>query len=301
MLAARQGERDRAVERFHAVLEQDPDHEEALLWLAALAEDPNQSVTYLRRVLVTNPDSARARSGLTWAEDRVQTLNSPSAAPLQPDWGGTVDLLPLEPKRTRWRLPSLMGLLVGVVLVGALTWWASSMYPLGPLARSQDAPTKITVAASPSPTTAPPRPATISLPTGLPTPLITAAAAELGGSTSLTSTCWLQTAYPATPTVAATPSSTPESATFGQGSDGPTPAAPPTTVSPSNGPRPTMTLTLMPAVATLWPTPGATTDPHTTPEPTPLAHAASGTCTGNTQADRPLHPKTGPISRRAYL
>lgn len=70
----------------------DPGLEEAWLILAALAT-PAESVTYLQRALAINPQSARARSGLEWALERLRkssaedaditgpVLTSPAAAP----------------------------------------------------------------------------------------------------------------------------------------------------------------------------------------------------------------------------
>ena len=82
MRAARQGNRIRATELFQAALEQDPGQEEALLWLAALAEHPGESIVYLERVLAANPHNARAQAGLRWATERLEAREAPPEAPL---------------------------------------------------------------------------------------------------------------------------------------------------------------------------------------------------------------------------
>ena len=67
---ARQGRRGHAKECFALVLDAQPNHTEALLWLAALADDPEQSIRYLNRVLEIDPQNAAARRGLGWARKR---------------------------------------------------------------------------------------------------------------------------------------------------------------------------------------------------------------------------------------
>ena len=56
---------------FEQVLRADPSNEEALLWRGGLAQDPRESLTYLRQALALHPDSARARAGLEWAQARL--------------------------------------------------------------------------------------------------------------------------------------------------------------------------------------------------------------------------------------
>lgn len=70
--AAEAGRRAAARRYFARVLGLDPANEEALLWLAGLADDPRESIAYLHKVLERNPEHERARAGLQWAESRLQ-------------------------------------------------------------------------------------------------------------------------------------------------------------------------------------------------------------------------------------
>lgn len=69
---ARRGQRREARSRLERLLGAEPDHFDALLWLAALAQDPQESIRYLRRALVVSPDSPAALAGLRWAEERAR-------------------------------------------------------------------------------------------------------------------------------------------------------------------------------------------------------------------------------------
>jgi len=82
---AKQGMRRQAQSRFVRVLTLQPNHVGALLWLAALAQDPQQSVRYLNRVLEISPDNSAACAGLQWARKRlrVQPQLPPAAQRIQ--------------------------------------------------------------------------------------------------------------------------------------------------------------------------------------------------------------------------
>ncbi len=56
---------------FAQVLSIDPANEEALLWQAGLADDPRESIAYLKQVLRINPGNERAEAGLRWAQSRL--------------------------------------------------------------------------------------------------------------------------------------------------------------------------------------------------------------------------------------
>jgi lipoprotein-anchoring transpeptidase ErfK/SrfK len=82
---AEAGNWDTARTYFAQALKADPGHEEALLWLAAIAVDPRDSLGYLKRALRVNPGSERARSGLRWAEERARAaLLSPRSRAASP-------------------------------------------------------------------------------------------------------------------------------------------------------------------------------------------------------------------------
>jgi tetratricopeptide (TPR) repeat protein len=69
--AARAGDRLVAYRLFVQVLELDPDSEEAWLWRAGTAEQPDEMVRCLTRVLEINPDNPRARRGLAEVQERL--------------------------------------------------------------------------------------------------------------------------------------------------------------------------------------------------------------------------------------
>jgi lipoprotein-anchoring transpeptidase ErfK/SrfK len=75
------------------LLRTEPDHVEALLWLAALAQDPQQSVRYLNRVLEISPNHPAAQAGLQWAEERQLGSLSPIDESVQADAGSLSPLL----------------------------------------------------------------------------------------------------------------------------------------------------------------------------------------------------------------
>lgn len=62
---------------FARVLSIDPSNEEALLWQAGLASDPQESIAYLKRVLSINPANGRAKAGMRWAMQRVRASRPP--------------------------------------------------------------------------------------------------------------------------------------------------------------------------------------------------------------------------------
>lgn len=79
MTKARAGERQEALELLNAFLEKRPDHEDALLWKAALINDPAETIRCLERVLRINPSNQRARVGLEWAYKRRAETPEPAA------------------------------------------------------------------------------------------------------------------------------------------------------------------------------------------------------------------------------
>jgi len=243
--AARRGELDDARACFQAVLDRDASQEEAWLWLAAVAEDPEQSIACLERALAINPRSLRARAGLQWARKRFPSGEVPDEAPWQPAWGGLVDLAPPEVEtRRRWRY--MIGL-VGTLLLGGLLWWG---FPRVLQLVDPHQP-QVTLMEMPPPAT--------SLPIGAPSPPTRRAVPRTMPPTR-------EAALPAE-TSSPPPSTTPVSATS-------------TAIYPIAPPPPALTATPvviitgspspMPTPGTVWPTPGPTTTPLTTPEPTPL-------------------------------
>ncbi len=71
ILAADMGRRADARACFAAVLDMDPNNEQALLWQAGLTDDPRESLVYLARVLTINPRNKYAKAGIRWARKRM--------------------------------------------------------------------------------------------------------------------------------------------------------------------------------------------------------------------------------------
>ena len=69
--AAERGNRKRAYRYFSQALRLRPEDEDAWLWKGAMAEDPEESLACMRRVLSLNPKSRRAWQGFEWAAARL--------------------------------------------------------------------------------------------------------------------------------------------------------------------------------------------------------------------------------------
>ena len=78
VLAAKKGDKTAARLAFERVLDLDQDNEDAWLWLAVLAEDPDEKRIFLGNVIVANPENARARKML-------QALDAAAAAAPKPE------------------------------------------------------------------------------------------------------------------------------------------------------------------------------------------------------------------------
>ncbi len=80
--AARLGQKGLARRLFNEIVEKDPTSEHAMLWLAALADTPDESVRALEQVLIINPQNEHAIKAL-----EVQKLHltaKPTEVPLPP-------------------------------------------------------------------------------------------------------------------------------------------------------------------------------------------------------------------------
>jgi len=105
-----------------------PNHEEPWLILAAVAS-PHASLAYLERALKINPDSIRASTGLSWAQDRLRSQTPAiQQTPHPPPQATLAQKRALRRRRTNsttlWMLiGSLMAMILVVFLVAA-TWLA---------------------------------------------------------------------------------------------------------------------------------------------------------------------------------
>ena len=245
MQAAQQGDTVRADRLFQAVLEKDPDHEEAWLWRAALAESPDQSVVYLQRVLAINPDNTRAQAGLRWAREQMEAAERLSQAPSKPAWGGVVALAPVESEGAQWQWWHVAVLFGVVLLTGALLCWRSSriLELVGLLGPQATATVCMPAAGSPVPDVGL-VPAATAIPTTTPSPLPPSPLPSTATAVPPVSPS------PVSPTASAVPPATSS------------PLPPTATIIPTTTPSP------YPTLATVWPTPGPTGPPVVTPRPT---------------------------------
>lgn len=69
---ARESQRAEAEAVFAEVLASQPRHETALIWKAAVAENPAEAVRCLELALQVNPQNRRAQAGLEWAQRRLK-------------------------------------------------------------------------------------------------------------------------------------------------------------------------------------------------------------------------------------
>ena len=68
---ARAGDKSRARPLFRQAVEDDPANEPALMWLASVAESPQEALTTLERVLALNPNHEQAHSAAHAARLKV--------------------------------------------------------------------------------------------------------------------------------------------------------------------------------------------------------------------------------------
>jgi lipoprotein-anchoring transpeptidase ErfK/SrfK len=238
--AARAGRKAEARFFFNQVLEIDPSHSEALLWLAYLAGGGRRSLAFLVRVLESAPENPQARAAIRWARSRAtpQSAQPAKALPARPS------------KRAGYIGRSVAAALV--VFLGLIVGLATAAFVLE---RPSAEPTRAQVAA---------------LPTSASTAVPVAAA-------NVTPTVHGATAN-VTPTVNAattnvTPEPTEEPVLFP--SHTPTPTETP---SPTPSPTPLPTATQRPTATATNPPPTATATA-APPTPTPTAAPATPTST----------------------
>ncbi len=69
--AARGGLAGVAGQHFSAILAEEPGNISALLWLAYVSPNPQDSLRLLNHVLTLDPTNERAKSGIQWATERM--------------------------------------------------------------------------------------------------------------------------------------------------------------------------------------------------------------------------------------
>jgi hypothetical protein len=270
ILAADVGRRADARACFAAVLDIDPNNEQALLWQAGLASDPRESLVYLAQVLTLNPRNEYARAGIRWARKRVTRFEQAGRRVQGPP--RPVDLKSpavrdrgkeaVKAHRAR-RLISSIG---GAVLLCILAFLVGGLFALVGGDDQQ------TVRAALLPTTAPTATFTATLrPTFTPTTTDTPTPTLTHTPTPTPTDTPVPTDTP-TPTETFTPIPTPTV----NPTDTPTFTPPPTdTPSPQPTATPTIVATEPPTPTPPPPPPTPTPPPPPPPTPTPPPVAAS--------------------------
>jgi tetratricopeptide (TPR) repeat protein len=69
--AARAGRLQEARSHLRRVTAHDPQNEEAWLWLAGVADDPQETLAYLAQALTINPRNEHAKAAIRWARARL--------------------------------------------------------------------------------------------------------------------------------------------------------------------------------------------------------------------------------------
>lgn len=103
--ACQAGEKELGRKLLGQVLEEDPASEQAWLWLAALAEAPDEAIAYLQRVLEINPENERALSGINY----YRSLPPPTPPVTEAAWHCPLCHYPHEQPQTQ--CPSCKGIL----------------------------------------------------------------------------------------------------------------------------------------------------------------------------------------------
>lgn len=128
-LAIKAGRRNEARQLLQAILKENPQNEEAWLWLSGAVETPELKIQCLRKVVSLNPGNAAARRGLAQLTSQTTLhlpASTPSPAPIQ---ATTPSLLvkteePVSPSYHRPVFMVLGGIFLVICLIGlvVLLW-----------------------------------------------------------------------------------------------------------------------------------------------------------------------------------
>ncbi len=120
--------RDEARALFGAILADDPDNVEALLWMGALADRPEDSLRYIGRAVQLAPQNPRARAALRWARKRAPNAGRPRPNPAGAAHPVGVPAPVVRPSRG---VPRYVGWLLAALLalVGAAAIWTQTDWP----------------------------------------------------------------------------------------------------------------------------------------------------------------------------
>lgn len=96
-----------------AAVQQDPNNEEAWLWLGAAGTSPRETISCLKRALAINPKNQKAAAGIKWAVaqlDQARRADTPSVdVPAQPPSADRIARSVLSPSPSPDPGPSVAG------------------------------------------------------------------------------------------------------------------------------------------------------------------------------------------------
>ena len=201
--------RDEARALFQAILADDADNVEALLWMGALADRPEDSLRYIGRAVQLDPHNARARAALRWARKRAPNAGQPSqraASPVRPVAAAPV-VRPARgvPRYVGWILAALL-VVLGAGLIWTQTDWPAQAWEAVFATKTPTATPTFTPTNTPTET---PTPTPTNTPTETPTPTPTDTPTPTPTETPTPTPTPTATPVPPTPTRCPQPTAAP--------------------------------------------------------------------------------------------
>ena len=129
VLAGSEKREEAALALFRAVLADSPDDVEALLWVGALTQDPQESLRTVGRAVQLEPQNAKARAALRWARKRLPNSAPTPRIPVPTSSHGPLSapiVRPAPNRSTQWVLWVLIGTLI-LLVAGAV--WTQTDWP----------------------------------------------------------------------------------------------------------------------------------------------------------------------------
>lgn len=117
--------RDDARALFAAILADAADNVEALLWMGALATDPQESLRLIGRAVQLDPQNARARAALRWARKRLPN-SVPPTVPTSSNRPPSAPVMRPAREFPRWAKWVLIG---AVILLALGLVWTQTDWP----------------------------------------------------------------------------------------------------------------------------------------------------------------------------